>query len=294
MSTIILDNFPRHATSTSSLRPDQIATLKLLANAVVGALLANHRAEVLVEGFADLDANGRDFEQQVSMERARNGRDALLAEIRQLAGQLGVNADQMAALSIQTAAFGSQRRVVAQPRNEDERRLNRRIHVTVTGTPIPGITTTQALDRAVQALPLVRRPGPHRRLSCLLGKLRDPAAMDGYFDFDALKQMPGSAGWPALSPDQFAVLLRATTRHCRGDLVAIARNAPDQATMAAGIEQLDDNIGRNIANFEAQLVGDSATGRLMRTFNASIGHLQLDALSILSCYAGYARIRHDH
>ena len=69
-NTVVISDYPRYATSVTDLRPDQVASLRSLANGIVGALLANHRVSVVVEGFADFDAKGRDFEQQVSIDRA--------------------------------------------------------------------------------------------------------------------------------------------------------------------------------------------------------------------------------
>ena len=87
-------------------------------------------------------------------------------------------------------------------------------------------------------------------------------------------------------------MVKATTVHTRPQIRMIADAARSDAEMAAHLENLDDNIGRNIFNFEQQMVGDSSTGVLMRTFNATIGRLQLDPNSIRPATRD-TRIRHD-
>jgi flagellar motor protein MotB len=293
---VVIADYPRYATNVTDLRPDQVACVKAFAKGIVGALLANHRVSIVVEGFADFDAKGRDFEQQVSIDRAISARTFIINEVHRMARATGLPSAALARFSAQSAAFGSRRPSMRYPRNEDQRRQNRRIHIRWESTPLPTQRVPsfkQALDRAERSLGHVQRPGPKRRLTCLVAKLRDSRAADGYFSYDALKAFPGSAGWPAMSRDQFDLMVKATTIHARPQIQSIAAAARNESEMATHLEALDDNIGRNIFNFEQQLVGDSTTGVLMRTFNATIGRLQLDPNSILSCYSGYARVRHD-
>ncbi|WP_169801584.1 OmpA family protein [Millisia brevis] len=294
--TIVVADYPRYATKVTDLRPDQVTEIRAVANAIVGALLAHHHISVVVEGFADFDTKGRDFEQQVSIDRAISARNFLVDEVHRRALATGLPAAALKRFSVQSAAFGTRRPSVRNPRNEDDRRQNRRIHIVWVSTPLPPErqqTFDHILDRANRALARVARPGPKRRLTCLIGKLQASRTADGYFSYDALRAFPGSAGWPAMSTAQFDLMVKATTVHARPQIrsIAAASRTPDE--LARALEQLDDTIGRNIFNFEQQLVGDSSTGVLMRTFNATIGRLQLDPQSILSCYSGYARIRHE-
>jgi len=293
---VVIADYPRYATSVTDLRPDQVACIKAFAKGIVGALLANHRVSIVVEGFADFDAKGRDFEQQVSIDRAISARSFIIDEVHRMAQTTGLPSAALTRFSAQSAAFGSRRPSVRYPRNEGQRRQNRRIHIRWESTPLPTQPVPsfkQALDRAERSLGHVQRPGPKRRLTCLVAKLRASRTADGYFSYDALKTFPGSAGWPAMSTEQFDLMVKATTFHVRPHIQSIASATRNESEMAAQLELLDENIGRNIFNFEQQLVGDSTTGVLMRTFNATIGRLQLDPNSILSCYSGYARVRHD-
>lgn len=294
--TIIIPDYPRYATSVTDLAPHLIADMKDIARRIVNELLANNSVNVIVEGFADFDAKGRDFEQQVSIDRAIGARTFLVDEVHRIGQAAGLSATVLKRFSVQSAGFGSRRPTVRYPANEDDRKQNRRVHIVWDTAPVPSQDVQpfdQILDRAQRAVEQVQRPGPKRRLTCLVGKLRDSRAADGYFSYDALKAFPGSAGWPAMNSPQFDEMVKATTVHVRPQLRTIAAAARNEAEMATHLENLDDNIGRNIFNFEQQLVGDSSTGVLMRTFNATIGRLQLDPNSILSCYSGYARIRHD-
>ncbi|MET0450254.1 MAG: hypothetical protein ABW137_00325 [Mycobacterium sp.] len=267
-----------------------------MANAIVGALATNHHVNVVVEGFADFDAKGRDFEQQVSIDRAISARTFLIDEVHRRAQATGLSQSALRRLSTQSAAFGSRRPSVRYPRAEDERRQNRRVHIVWNVTPVPPQKVPpfeEIVKRAERAIENVQKPGPRRRLSCLLTKLKDSRVADGYFSYDALKMFPGSAGWPAMTPDQFDQMVQSTTVHARHQIQSIALAARNEADMATQLETLDDNIGRNIFNFQQQMVGDSTTGVLIRTFNATIGRLQSDPNSILSCYSVYSRVRHD-
>lgn len=295
-NTVVIADYPRYATKVSELRPDQVASLRSIANGIVGAFLAGQQVSVIVEGFADFDAKGRDFEQQVSIDRAISARSFLVEEVHKIALAVGLSFPILKHFSAQSVGFGSRRPSVRYPKTEDERRQNRRIHVLLSTVPrsIPGIPPLhQVLDRAERSLAQITAAGPKRRTTCLIQKLRDSKAADGYFSYEALKMFPGSAGWPAMSSDQFDRMVKATTLHARPHIRSIAAAARSDLDMARQLEALDDNIGRNIFNFEQQFVGDSTTGVLMRTFNATIGRLQLDPTSILSCYPGYARLRHD-
>lgn len=156
--------------------------------------------------------------------------------------------------------------------------------------PRPSVPDT--VVRAGRALPLISKPGPQRRLSCVVAKISATGVIDGYFDFQAASRVPGSAGWPQLTPAQQAAVIADITRHVIPQLQSVA-GLPADADMARGMEAIDEDIGRNIANFQTQLGGDSSTGAWMRVLNASIGVLQTDARAILSCYADYSRIRHD-
>jgi outer membrane protein OmpA-like peptidoglycan-associated protein len=295
-NTLLVADYPRYATRVTDLRPDLVARIKAFANAVVGALLANHQVIVIVEGFADFDAKGRDFEQQVSIDRAMSARKFIVDEVHRMARATRLPTAALKRFSVQSVGFGSRRPSVNHPQSEDDRRQNRRIHIVWQSTPLPrakGPSFGQALGQAERALGRIRRPGPKRRLTCLIAKLRDSRTADGYFSYDTLRAFPGSAGWPRMSPQEFDLMVKATTFHARAQIRSIAAASRNESELATHLETLDDTIGRNIFNFEQQLVGDSSTGVLMRTFNATIGRLQLDQQSILSCYAVYARIRHD-
>jgi outer membrane protein OmpA-like peptidoglycan-associated protein len=295
-TTVIVADYPRYATKVSDLRTDQVKSLRALASRVVMLLAANQAVSVVVEGFADFDAKGREFEQQVSIDRAISARNFLADQVHSMAPGAGLTNTALAQFSAQSAAFGSRRPSVRFPRTEDDRRQNRRIHIVVDTQLLPTgklLPFEQALERAERGVQNVQKTGPKRRLTCLVAKLHDSRTADGYFSYTALKAFPGSAGWPAMSSTQFDLMVKTTTYHVRPQIRSIATTARNATEMASYLETLDDNIGREIFNFEQQLVGDSTTGVLMRTFNATIGRLQLDANSILSCYSGYARIRHD-
>jgi hypothetical protein len=295
VTSITLDNFPRHATRVEDVNPAQILLLSGMAAAVVGALMTGQTVSIRISGFADRDPQGRDFENAVSVDRAKNAQSFLWTEIEQKSAAAMMNTLLLRHVSFAVQGFGSNARVFVSPNSEEERQANRRVIISADVAPLPPVPLDQVIEESDAALSQIQTPGPLRRLRCLLDKVRNPNVIDGFFDFRALMSIPGSAGWPReLTEEQLQIAARATTVHAVAQLRIIqSSNAGNAAGLAAGLGHLDDNIGRNINDFETQLVGDSASGILHRTYLASIGSLQQNPRAIYSCYAGYARIRHD-
>jgi hypothetical protein len=295
ISSITLDNFPRHATTLESLEPSQVDLLGAMALAIVGALTTQKIVTIRISGFADRDPQGRNFEDAVSVERAQSAQIFLWAKIEQHANVIMRDSRLLRHLSVSVEGFGSNARVFTNPSNEDERRANRRVIVSAEVAPLPPIPLDQVVNECDNVANRIQTPGPRRRLRCLLDKVRSPNVIDGYFDFRSLMSIPGSAGWPReLTQEQLAIAAKATTVHVIAKLRSIqGSNAGNAADLESALRELDDTIGRNINDFESQLVGGSGTGLLHRTYLASIGGLQQNPRAILSCYAGYARVRRD-
>ena len=119
--------------------------------------------------------------------------------------------------------------------------------------------------------------------------------IDGWVNWQSLWQIPGTAGLPDLTPQQWATAIDAIVSHVKADLgneSACGANVPaDQ--VYAHLAHLDDLIGASIDNIMSQSVGDSSTGLFYRALQAWIGLQMLNPHSIYNCYAGYSRLHHD-
>jgi|EndMetStandDraft_3_1072993.scaffolds.fasta_scaffold44784_2 hypothetical protein len=294
MQTFTVSGYPQHETAVSALPDDQQVDLARVAVALVGTLLAGQGTQVVVEGFADSDQLGDDFEFEISWQRAQNVTDFLQDGVMREAELTQLDETALRRLNWSQVAYGDNRKVYEQPADEDERLVNRRVNVIVESAPLPPFDCSSGASAALELIDGVETPGPQRRLRCMLEKMRDRSdVMDGYYSYDDLVQsIPGNAGWPDLTPDQFAIAAKATTKHVCKDLRNIMMSDQDDDKIA-GLIRLDDNIGRNLYNFEAQLNAGNATGRLVLLYNQSITQLQMNERSVLSCYAGYGRAHHD-
>ncbi|HEY2028873.1 MAG TPA: hypothetical protein VGH20_06660 [Myxococcales bacterium] len=289
--TTILADYPRYGTALS---PDKELALRSAARAVAGVLLTGGSVDVAIYGNADFD-NDRSKEVSVSTERARSAEATLrrmIAEEAALVGQSG----RLSAVSITSTGLGTLRPVFPRPLNEEQRRANRRIEIVwnASAGPLPA-PSEPIFQRCMRVLPSVSVAGTRRRMACVCSKLQQitPAVGDTHYDYRAKLQMPGSAGWPNLTPEQWNVAVNGFVRHLRADIRSSSNNSPRDADFAAGLVALDDMVGRNIDDFSNQQVGGSATGLLDRALLADIQNRMSDPNHTYSCYANYSRRDHD-
>jgi hypothetical protein len=127
-----ISDYPALATR---VQPEQLAAIRTVARNVV--LTASTSSAVLVEvvGHADFDSRGRAFEMAVSVDRAKNAAAILLADIQTelaLQQQPTYVRDR---ITVTQAASGTNFALFRRPKNEQERRANRRVDFVHTITP---------------------------------------------------------------------------------------------------------------------------------------------------------------
>jgi hypothetical protein len=296
--TVTFSGYPTHATEPSALPPDLFLGLQTFATAVTGALIfppfASRAIGILVEGHADRDPQGAQFESKISLDRAINCRTLLQSQINQQAALMFMDGNQLKRLSFSVAAWGATKPVIVNPVSEEERKANRRVDVTyILGE---AQAPTDHADSARRALALIqneRENGPIRRLKCTLVKIRDmPDVIDGYPDFDAAHRLPGTGGFPNWTPDQWPVAIKSMMVHVAPQVTSVMKNVgADQ--QRAGLLAIDDNVGRNIFNWTSQLNAGAATGLFDSAVVAFMQNLMTNNRAILSCYAGYSRAHHN-
>jgi hypothetical protein len=287
---VTVSDYPRHATTLSQTQQDSV---RQFARAIVGALIAGQDVNVSVHGHADFDALGRDFELKVSRERAENALNLL----RQLITEEGATLPPARLQSVQILAVGNGtlKPVFPRPKNESERKANRRVDfITTVVAPTPPVPQS-VFERCRKTIAAGAPPGPTRRMTCLCTKLEQavPRVQDTTYDFAASRRIPGSAGFPNMTPAQWDVAIRSIAIHQRQDLKQASANAATDADFHRQLLNIDDMIGLNINNFQNTATGGKAQGVFDRLMLADITGRMADPNHVYSCYAGYSRVRHD-
>lgn len=287
-----IPDYPPYGTGLS---PQQEQEIRRVAKVVTGVLAAGAQVDVAVYGYADFDQGGRDNELRVSSDRARAAEAALRAMVADEIGRAGLPPHHIDSVATVSLGLGTLRPLFSSPASGQERRANARVDFAWRVNAIPPAPPAQpVLERCLRVLGTVSEPGPRWRMSCVCNKLlqQGPQVGDTYFDYRAKSQLPGSAGWPALTAQQWNLALGNFVRHLRQDIQAAGQSTLNQ-DFARRLVVLDDAVGRNIDSFHWQPVGASAPGLLDRAIDNDIKNRMGDPNHTYSCYAGYSRARHD-
>jgi hypothetical protein len=120
-----LNNFPAHATTLS---PEHLVPLRAGARQLAALVALGKPVYVMTVGYADFDAKGRAFENQVSQSRAESGLKAFRIEFDKAATEANLAPELRAKVDFWEAIpQGSLDPIVKNPSNEAQRRLNRRV-----------------------------------------------------------------------------------------------------------------------------------------------------------------------
>jgi hypothetical protein len=122
---IVIADYPRYG---MVMPPTFRATLQPLITTIIGTVAAGGTVRVRVYGHADFDAQGREFETKVSVERATVAQQTLLSSLLAQAELAGISRDKLlAGLDVTIQGMGTKQPKVTNPRNELERKENRRV-----------------------------------------------------------------------------------------------------------------------------------------------------------------------
>lgn len=290
--SIEIPDYPRYATTLNPTQQDQ---LRRFAGLVVGALGAGQKVNVSVFGHADFDAQGRQFEIDVSQERANTGEAALRQMIQEEARTANLPLDRLTNFEvISSTGIGTLRPKVASPRSEADRRANRRIEIVYSAVPLPAPVSQSVYSRCMNVLRGASPPGPARRMTCVCDKLgSSPLAQDTHYEFSARQRIPGSAGMPNLTPEQWEAAMSELIQHMRPNIRAAADAARTDQDFQASLLATDDRVGVNINNFATAAAPDLNPGLFDRVVLADIKNRMANPNHIYSCYANYSRARHN-
>ncbi|MBB3219616.1 hypothetical protein [Pseudoduganella umbonata] len=127
-------NYPVHGTELS---PVQLDALRWYAGKLADEIAAERRVEVLVIGHADLDQRGRDFETDISRQRADNGVAKLREFVDEEARRRQLPPARLGLIAYRTEALGTRELIYEKPASELQRRANRRIEIAWMSTTPP-------------------------------------------------------------------------------------------------------------------------------------------------------------
>lgn len=290
--SITIADFPRYGTEPT---PVQREELRRVAMAIVGTLLTNNEVNISVLGHADFDAHGRDFEIDKSRERAQGAENSLKALVDEESAKANLPASSQQLVHYTVVGLGTARPVNLHPRNEEERKANRRVEFIITISALQTPIAESTFQRCIRVLTGSNPPGPIRRITCACHKFQQPSprVQDSHYDFQSSRLLiPGSAGMPNLTPEQWDIAIRGMVHHMRQDIAKSSDGFSDP-DFAKNLLMLDDTIGRNINDFYSQQNAGDATGIFHRVIISDIQARMADSNHIYSCYAGYSRREHD-
>jgi hypothetical protein len=253
----------------------------------VGAVIAGAQIEIKIYGHADFDAKGRDFENEVSLERAQAAKTSLEGLVKEEATKSLLPEVRLQSITYSVMGLGTLRPVFTNPNSEEQRKANRRVEF-LWATTIAPVAQESVFQRCVKVLTATTPPGPARRMTCACTKFLQPSprVQDSVFNFHT--DIPGRAGLPNLTPEQWEAAMKLLVGHLRQD-IATASADPSDVQLVKSLIAIDDNVGRNINDFAMQMVGDSATGLFNRVIVGEIRWLMTQRDHVYSCYAGYSR-----
>ncbi len=241
--TTTISDYPRYSTALNS---SQTSELRAVATAVVGALLTGAEVSVSIYGHADFDAKGREFEIKVSTERAQAATASLTTLLKEEAAKVQLSDSRLQSIQYIVMGIGTSRPVYYKPANEEERKANRRVDfVWNVGSPPPAMPES-VFDRCNRVLTGATPSGPVRRMTCACTKFlqQSPRVQDSHYDFRSHSSIPGSAGMPKLTPEQWDAAIKMLVRHMRQDIFKSSDGFSD-SEFVNNLLNLDDTVGQN-------------------------------------------------
>jgi outer membrane protein OmpA-like peptidoglycan-associated protein len=285
-STTIAD-YPRYGTEVSSLPPFIQTELTAFAATLVAPALGGQKVDVMVIGHADFDTKGRDFEVEVSRERAASAERAVEAIFARLAAALP--SEQRSLVHFAAIGVGTQRPVFPSPSNEEQRKANRRVELVTTSGPASPPDPRATFDKCIRILANAGPPGPARRMTCVCNNFlqqQPPFIKDYAYDFRAAVLARAGAGdMSSFTREQMSALYRSFMFFVRPQVAKSASGT--DADFKNALVAIDDNIGRNLNDFLTQ--ADLGAGLFERIVSVDIVKRMQDPNHIYSCYAGYSR-----
>ena len=284
---VVLEDYPRYSATPS---PENAARLKSIGTALAAAAsiaTGERMLQVLVVGHADFDAKGREFELEVSNDRARAARDAIYSAFEAAANQMALSDAKVRLISIEWQGRGTSAALYGPDQPMSLRIKNRRVEVSWAPVDVIRPSTSVSTARCAQIITAARiSPGRKARIACACNMLRDNIrAGDDYYNFQAFQLALGPRNGRDLSQEQLNEVFRRAKNHYRSDVDNAHRSQPtDDEAFAAALVQVDFLVIFNVDLFVKQTA--VAPQLHDRVIIGDIGKKELDTSHIYSCYRG--------
>ncbi len=284
---VVLSDYPRYATSPP---PQHLETLRKIGQALAGAASqanGSNMLQVSIVGHADFDAKGRRFENEVSVDRAKNARDAIVDAFTVAADQMMLDDRKRRLVSFEYSGRGTSDPLFPVTAPMSQRVQNRRVVVSWAPVAVIRPSSRAAVDRCASVIAAAATtPLRRKRLSCACTLLRDnPRAGDDFYSLKLFQDALGPRNARDLSAAELSEVFRRSKRHYRSEVHQASQTTPsDDAGFAKQLERVDHAMIFEIDQVQKQFAVVPMLHDLVIT--ADIGKKQLDPTHVYSCYAG--------
>jgi hypothetical protein len=284
---VVLSDYPRYGTAPP---PQHLETLRRIGLALAGAADGadgSNMLQVSIVGHADFDAGGRRFEHEVSADRAKSARDAIIGAFTDAANQMGLDDRKRRLISFEYSGRGTSDPLFPSSAPMRQRVQNRRVVVSWAPVPVIRPSSKTALDRCASVIAASgTTPLRKKRISCACTLLRDnPSAGDDFHSLKLFQEALGPRNARDLSQAELNEVFRHAKRHYRSEVHQASQATPnDDAEFVKALERVDHAMIFEIEQVQRQFAGVPLLHDVVIT--ADIGKKSLDPTHVYSCYAG--------
>jgi hypothetical protein len=284
---VVLSDYPRYATTPP---PQHLETLRKIGRALAGAASqadGSTMLQVSVVGHADFDAKGRAFENEVSVDRAKSARDAIVDAFTDAANQMLLDDGKRRLVSFEYSGRGTSEPLFPSSAPMSERVQNRRVVVSWAPVAVIRPTSRAAVDRCASVIATgATTPLRRTRISCACTLLRDnPRAGDDFYSLKLFQEALGPRNARDLSAAELTEVFRRSKHHYRSQMHQASQGTlNDDAAFVKQLERVDYTLIFEIDQVQRQFAVRPLLHDVI--INADIGKKSLDSTHVYSCYAG--------
>ena len=283
---VVMSDYPRHATTPPAQHQE---TLKRIGTALAGAVSqggGNSMLQVSVVGHSDFDAQGRQFENGVSVDRAKSARDSIVAAFNDQANAMMLGDSKRLLVSFEYSGRGTTESLFPPSASMPQRVLNRRVVVSWAPLAIIRPTSKVAVDRCANVVPAsATTPLRKKRITCACNLLRNSSlAGDDFYSLKMFQDALGPRNARDLTPGELTEVFRRSKLHYRSEVHQSSQaSTGNDGEFIKQLERVDLRVIFEIDQVQKQFAGVPLLHDLVIT--ADIGKKTLDPNHIYSCYA---------
>ncbi|PFI27079.1 hypothetical protein COI53_25615 [Bacillus thuringiensis] len=285
---ITVFNFPQYGSEINALPPEEKLKMDTLALEFANSFLYGTTPILafIIIGHADQDAQGADFEMQVSIARAESAQTWLVQQAKNLVQQGGGDPLEVDFVEFSLSGYGASN-LYTQDSTFPARLMNRRVVIKYAGVelnPIPEAGFIPNLTRATILINQQPDSDEIKRIRCVLSKLVNPIIDDTYFIWEEMQHYRSLDG---KTDEQILLIARELFHSLRSEIANNAHYGPDvpDDLIVNGLIQWDFYMNTTINTLYKRLNHDqSVTGKLHESIARFIGRNMQNPNSIWNCY----------